>query len=114
MVLVQGLVLLLLTVLVFYLIYKKAQPVTLQMQQLNVNTVICVKDAESYLEWLIASIKENSVFYGHIWVIDLGSKDKTPELLERLKCDYPMLHTISPNEFHILIEDVLNGATNPS
>ncbi|MBE7029046.1 MAG: hypothetical protein E7405_02215 [Ruminococcaceae bacterium] len=71
----------------------------------TVYTVVAVKNEENRVENIVHSLllkvlkDDNGAYNRKISVIDLGSTDKTMELLEILKNDKPYLNVYSIKEF---------------
>lgn len=64
----------------------------------NVNLILAVKDVEEGIENYIRELNFGKNFYNNLAVIDLGSKDKTKEILEELQRDCINIKVLEKDE----------------
>ncbi len=70
-----------------------------------VHRVIGVKDCEDSVEGMVRSLALEDV-REELIVIDLGSKDETMEILQKLENEYDFLHVMTPAEYQNYIIDL--------
>jgi len=82
-----------------------------QIRKAGIKLVILVKNQEDCIEGIIRTIFSGEflrrIRSGHgLTVIDLGSKDKTALILEKLQKDFDMLEVLKENEKDRIFEGV--------
>lgn len=70
-----------------------------------VHRVIGVKDCEDSVEGMVRSLALEDV-REELIVIDLGSKDETMVILQKLEDEYDFLHVMTPAEYQNYIMDL--------
>jgi hypothetical protein len=86
----------------WYIIIKAVLQKT-KSEKSNVKLVLMLKDREEAVEGIVRSLFSGNLFRkficnGKVTVLDMGSKDETWMILNKLKSDYEQLELINVNE----------------
>ncbi|MBE5039606.1 hypothetical protein [Ructibacterium gallinarum] len=74
-------------------------------QPAYVHRVIGVRDCEDTIEGVIRSLAWEDIREDLI-VMDLGSRDDTPEILRRLEQEYDFLKVMTPEEYRVYFDEI--------
>ena len=74
----------------------------------NIKLILAVKDVEEGIENYIRELNFGKNFYNNLAVIDLGSKDKTKEILEELQRDCINIKVLEKDEGKEYIDRIIN------
>lgn len=74
----------------------------------NVKIILTVKDVEDGIENYIRELNLGKNFYNNLAVIDLGSKDKTIDILEELQKDCMNIRILSKEEGKEYLEEAIS------
>lgn len=82
----------------------------------KMETVIFIKNAQDEIEGIISNYYSSQVKPVELWIVDCGSEDQTPQILEMLTLRFIGLKLLflSDLPFHLCIQEVLKHTNAPA
>ena len=81
----------------------------LEKQQKKISVIIPVYNAEKYIRETLDSIIKQSYKNLEIILIDNGSKDRSPDIIQKYEAKYPEIHMIDINHLHYVVHHLKNS-----
>ncbi len=78
------------TIGIIYCFYKASLSNVADEKNLKSAVVIFIQNTQTEIEGFVRNYYNRKVGHERLWVVDCGSKDQTPQILERLSRKYPV------------------------